>query len=483
MSTLLRRPAAPGKADLILVWATCALYLSLTVIFYKQRIAFSDTAVYVSHIIARDKFEIAMGSRFVGGLTQVLLYAGMHTGLSLKALMILYSLNFALIPVACVLLSVRWFKEVRTAWSILMFYTLMAFYMFYYPVSEYQTGLGIFLFYIGMYQYYRFGGIPAALFILLSLLFIPTVIFCHPLGALVFLCWLVFRVCCQPEEWCPLVLILLAGIVSVLIKNIYFLVPYEEQRGNTVQNFLQFSVSDLSGSLGAGFLRFLVQDYFLLIILPVCVVVALIAKRKKTASLIFVLTLAGWWVLVTVSFKDAHYEHYYEHMYQAIPFFAALGFTTFVFPLLAPFAQRVSIILIMTISFAKILSGHGWLDERYAWMQRCFHKMEELYCKKAILTPDLVPGGWHCLSEWSLPYESLLISSLEDSRKSKVILLKASIEDALKTENAIIDVDPYPYMPQLNRQYFHIAGERYCIPRTVLDPITVDYIRTGKQVQ
>jgi hypothetical protein len=481
MAKSLQKLSDPGRADKILVWIACAVLLTLSVLFYKERIAFADTAAYVSHIIARDSFEIAMHSRFVGGLTQIFLYMGMHMGLPLKALLILYSLNFALIPVACALISMRWFKETRTAWSILLFYTLMSFYMFYYPVSEYQVGLCLFLFYIGLYRHYQAGGIKTVFFILLSLLFIPSVIFCHPLAAPVFISWIIFQLFNDPDQKRSLGLITLAGIASFLVKRNYFSIQYEDQKSDVIDNFLKFSFDELFQNLGRSFLKFLIHDYFLLIILSVATIIILIWQHKKITAIVFPLILIGWWMLVTVSFMNEQYDHYYEHMYQAIPFFVALGFCSFVLPALPSAPRIIALAAIMTISFAKIINGHGWLEERFTWMKRCFIMMDSLHCKKAIFTSEHIPGGRQCIAAWSLPYETLLISSLEDRKESKVILVKGSLEDALNTKNEVLDVDPDPNYPLLGEQYFRITGEQYCVPQTSLDLKTIEYLKTGKK--
>ncbi|HTN18262.1 MAG TPA: hypothetical protein VL092_11310 [Chitinophagaceae bacterium] len=483
MAKSLKRSSEPDKADKILVWIACAVFLTLSVLFYKERIAFADTAAYVSHIIARNTFEVSMHSRFVGALTQVFLYLGIQLGLPLKALMILYSVNFALIPIACALISVRWFKETRTAWSILLFYTLMSFYMFYYPVSEYQVGLGLFLFYIGLYHHYQAGGVKPFVFVLLSLLLIPCVIFCHPLAAPVFISWIVFQLCCEPAQKRALALVTLGGIASYLVKRQFFSIEYEEKKSDVVDNFLKFSFDELVQNLGRSSLKIILQDYFLLIILSVATIVVLIWQHKKLAAILFPLILIGWWVLVTVSFMNESYDHYYEHMYQALPLFIALGFCTFVLPVLSAAPRIILLTAIMAISFTKIVNGQGWLAERFAWMNRCFKMMDTLHCKKAIFTQEHIPGGRYCMASWAIPYESLLISSLDDPKQSKIILMKGNLEDALKVDREVLDVDPdsNPNYPVLGEKYFRITGEQYCIPQTTIDIPTIEYLKTGKK--
>lgn len=481
MATSFKRSSEPGKADKLLVWVSCAVFLTLSVLFYKERIAFADTAAYVSHIIARNSFEIAMHSRFVGGLAQILLYLGIQLGLPLKALMILYSVNFALIPVACALISMRWFKESRTAWSILMFYTLMSFYMFYYPVSEYQIGLCLFLFYIGLYHHYQAGGVKTFVFVLMSLLLIPSVIFCHPLAAPVFISWIIFQLCNEPAQKRSIALVAIAGVAAFIVKRSFFSIEYEEQKSNVADNFLKFSFDELAQELGRSSIRFIVQDYFLLIILSVATIVVLIWQHKKMAAILFPLILVGWWMLVTVSFMNDRYDHYYEHMYQAIPLFVALGFCSFVLPVLPAWPRVFVLTAVMAISFAKIINGQGWLAERFAWMNRCFKMMDTLHCKKAIFTQEHIPGGRFCIASWSIPYEALLISSLDDPKQSKVILMKGNLEDALKVEHEVTDIDPDPNFPLLGDKYFRITGEQYCIPQTTIDIPAIEYLKTGKK--
>lgn len=468
-----------ANIDKTLVYFSCFILLVLSLMLYKQRIIFADTAAYVSHMLSRDEFQIAMHSRFVGAIPQLLPYLAFKAHFSLNNILIIYSLSFILIPVVCILVSVRWFKETQTAWSILLFYTLMSISMFYYPVSEYQIGLCLFLFYIGLFEHYSKPGSGKITFTILSLLFIPTVIFSHPLSSIVFLCWLVLQFSLDWKNRKILLFISILGALSFTVKKLFFGIQYETDKTTGLENFRHFSVWDLYQKLGKAFVNNLINDYFLLVVLAAVSIIFFIAQKKYKTAFLLPAALAAWCVLVTVSFKDEHYDHYYEHMYQAIPFFIAWAFCRLTVKNLNPLTAISVLSFVMIVSLAKIYKGRNSLDQRMLWMSRCFTMMDEMKCKKAIFTISHIPNGSDYPAHWSIPYESLLLSSLKNPDSSKVILMKHDLESAKSVHDEVWDIDNIEGTKKVPKEYFNIANQEYCIPELQTEAQKINQLTQG----
>ena len=451
--------------DKISVYAAAVVLIVLALVFYKERVLFSDSAAYIVHIISRNHFELSLHSRFVGILSQILPLTALRWHASLRCILLLYSLNSILIPVTCALLSLHWFKESRTAWSIFLFYTLMSTWLFYYPVSEYQMGLCLLLFYNGAYNYYSSAGrsgTPA--FLALSLLLIPVVIFSHPLAMPVFISWLLLKKITDKYTWRQLLFPFVPALLSYLVKRLCFPVTYETDKAKGLDNFRNFSTHDLFSELGMDFVRYILHDYFLLPVLAVAVLLLLLKRKNYSGMAAFLLVLTGWWVLVTTAFSSNHYDHYYEHMYQAIPFFISLYCCHILIPALRPYAGRLTLLLVFILSLFKINQGRQFFEDRFAWFRRGFQLMETQHCKKMAIICYVVPGGATCPSYWSVPYETLLLSSLDARRSGKSIFIAGRREEAQDAVNVVYDIDPIDDFPLVPERYFDIKGYPYCHP-------------------
>lgn len=484
-SLMLSAPTVTPKRipiyDSLAVYGATLVLLLMAVLFYRERVIFSDSAGYVVHIMTHNAFEISMHSRFVGALSQWLPLLAYRCNASLDTILRLYSLNSILVPVSCILVSLYWFRETRTAWSILLFYTLMNTWLFYYPVSELQMGLCLFLFYHGAANY--FGGqgrINSAPFILLSLLLIPTIVFSHPLAYPILVSWLALRYFIDKKSWKQLLFPATAGTLSWLIKHFFFTIWYESDK--TSQGLEHFSGQTISGilsGLSSDFLKMLAQDAFLLPLLMLAVTGILIYQRRYWAAIWFLLVLAAWWILVSVSFFDGHYDHYYEHMYQAIPFFIALYGALLLPGILKPALTRFCFLFIFALSVVKICNGQKFHEERFAWFERCFTLMDRMQCKKAAFTSGVIPGGSHCPSFWSVSYETLLLSTLKGKKEGKTIYITGNIEDARNAVNVVHDIDTMQHFPLTPPAYFDISGYRYCVPEDHYTPAQISKVMYG----
>lgn len=452
------------KVDKLLIYITSAILLVLAAVFYKERTTFSDTAAYVSHIMARDKFEIGVVSRYVSIIPEFLPYCAFKIGLPLKYILLLYSLSFTLIPVSLSLVALNKFKETYTSWSILIFYTLMSMNLFFYPVSEYQIGLFFLLFYMGYLANLEKSFKIDWRFVIISIVFIPTIIFSHPLSGLAFATLMILYLVFKGVNIGQLVIILSTSIISTIVRKLFFDVEYDQKKLDQIDNFKKFDSEDLFQELGKTFNKLLIQDYFLIIVLSILTLLFLLNSRKIGAALIYIISIVAWWLLVTVSFKNEVYDHYYEHMYQAIPLIVSFGFCQL---LLRSANFRWQIVLtstILVISLGKIYSRSQFYTERISWFENCFALMNKIKCKKAIFTTEYTLPSQGRVSFWSIPYETLLLSSLDGNQQSKTIYVTGNLENIDKGMNLVTDIDEMDDYPLVPSRYFIVEKGKYCIP-------------------
>lgn len=466
---------------MLLASALCLLLGS--VLYYKERITFSDTAWYITKIITEHTFSVS-SYRFIAVITQLLPYLGNAMGLSLKAILILYSVNMMLLPVAGIFVSVFWFRETRTGWSILLFYILSSALLFYYPVTEFQMGLCVTLFYIGLFEHFNQKRIKPIVFWTLSILILPTIVFSHPLSLLALSGWLAWQIAVNSNTWKNSIAVACITGAAYVVKSIFFKIPYEDNKARGLDHFSNLSLADLDSTLVNSYLKYVRQDYFLLPLLLLAGIAGLLWMRKYIAAGCYIAIVSGCWVLVSVTFMNDPYNYYYEHMYQAVPFFTVIAFARYTMPLIPLVPRTIAMLLVIVISFTKIDSGKVLMRERLKWMDRVFALIDRKQSRKAILNADDINIGWDKFSFWATPYESLLYSSLRGPQYTKTIFPIVNMQDAswkaqMGRDNVFAEYH-FSSNSQFPGQYFGLDNSPYLILDEVFSKDVLNSLNYGQ---
>jgi len=452
------------KAERLVIYFFLLLLIILSVVFYKERVIFTDTVDVLIKVLKQKSLAVTT-NRYTSIFGQFLPLAAFKLGLSLRLIVIAYSLNLILIPVVFCLASMFWFRETKTAWSILLFYTIMNARLFYFPVSEFQIGLCFLLFYVGLYQHYLKRKLNPYVFWVLSLGFIPTVIFSHPLSVPVLAAWIVLQFFINEKPWKATIGIGVLAVMAYALKKFFFIVPYDIEKKQGLERFNHFSLQCFDSRLANEFYKAVVQDYFFIPLLFLLTIAVLIYVRKYMAAALFILIVFALWVLVTVTFGDEPYYYYIEHMYQPVTFFLALAASRYV-SLKVP-RRLVTIILsvVLVVSINKIFIEKELLQRRLRWYEGAFELMDKKGIKKAIIGVGEHNIDFFKSDMWITVFESLILSSLKGPEHAKSITIVWNEEDARSVldekENLIgVALNLLP-INELPSQYFHIGNGNY----------------------
>lgn len=465
-----------GISSILLLSAITLLIFSF--IFALQRIIFTDTAVYAFHIITTQGFNVST-NRFVSVLSQLLPLAGVGLGLPLKTLIYLYSINCILIPLVAAALCYFTFKNAATALSVLLFYTIMNVWLFYYPVSEFQMGLCCLLVYHAFLTWYFKKEQPKpALFYGLSFFLIVIIAFSHPLSLYVLLAWLVWFLIDNPSGRKRIMLFPAAvGLLSNGAKELFFKkhegsYVYDDARSEGLKNFKAPVSSYFDSVLSKTSLHAFTGDYYIILILAALLFVFFLLKKKWFAGFYFIGVLFLFWLLVTVSFRDYAYDHYPEHLYQPVPFFIALVFGKYVFALAKNTWIRTSVLsLIFCIAFAKIYSNNKYYTDRLDWYQHYIGLMHQKQIHNGALAPEHIDFG-DKYSYWASMAESYLLSSLPGP-DSTVRLIMLFDPKTIKTD--------WVPEPTSKTRYFLRVAEPHELLDSILPPETLEYKGPGSR--
>lgn len=450
------------KTEKLLIFFFLVVLIVLSLVFYKERIIFTDTVDMLRSML-REGSWIVTTNRYTSVFGQFLPLAAFKLGLPLTQIVIAYSLNLILIPVVFCLVSMYWFKETKTAWSILLFYTIMNARLFYFPVSEFQIGLCFLLFYIGLYQHYLQKKINSYVFWTLSALFIPTVVFSHPLSVLVLSGWIALQFFINKKPWKTTIGMAALAIAAAVFKNVFYNIPYEADKKQGLERFKEFSLDYFNSGLATQFYKAICDDYFLMPILAIAAIAAFIYTRKYIAAALFATALVAFWVLITISFMEEPYYYYTEHMYQPIIFFTVLAAGRYLSNVLAQRLVVVSLSIILIISINKIFIEKEYWQRRLRWYEAAFELMDKKGIKKAIIGVGDIDFFRDAM--WITVFESAILSALEGSDHAKSITIVWNEEAARSVmnekENLIgVGLNLLP-ISELPVKYFHIGNDSY----------------------
>ena len=455
-----------SSIEILLILGFSCVMLLLSFVFFKERIIFSDTVGSLIDIFKKDSLNVTT-NRFVSIFGQFLPFGAWKVGGSLSLIVLLYSVNLILIPICFILLTLFWLRDTRTAWSILLFYLIMGGRTFWFPISEFQGGLCFLLFYAGVFDAFQKQRISKFLFWILSILFIPVVVFSHPLSILVMGAWLVmqFLISARPLYTYAGAFAMIAA--SYVVREVFWPAEYDAEKKQGLENIGSMLANFWNSTLAQGLYKEILNDYFLLPLLVIGLVIGLVRLKKPVLAVYFFLVLTGFWMLITISFPNETYSWYTEHMYQPLPFFLALTAGRY---LPEAFGRKLSIAVfsaLLVVSLSKVYVGRERMTDRLEWYEACFKLMDEKGIRKGLVQMNHVDIGWRGESNWITVYESLVLSTMKGPEHAKSVTLVWDTEKArgiIDQGENLIGVGLW-YLPiaELPETVFPIGDARYHI--------------------
>jgi hypothetical protein len=453
--------------------------LVFALLYYKQRVAFSDSASYLTDITRNDGFFVAH-ARFVSILNQWIPVILIKADASLKALAIAYSFNYSLVPVVLSLMCMHWLKKSYHAVAIMLLVLLMNSLLFFYTCSELQMGLCLLLFYDAF--------IDSAeerqrwpTFLLLSIFLVPFIAFSHPTNVAVFFGWIVYRVIIRRSKYKYLTLAGVLYIISYLVKKFWFTTSYEAGRSLSWETVRPFGLNYYNGPFAQSFYRYVVAEAFLVPVVLILLIIMLVGLRKYTLLIFLIGIITALFTIVIIKFEDwgsQVYDHYFEHMFHTAMFFLIIGFCYALSIISGRTHLKTALLaLIFIISLAKINSGSELLTTRQRWLNNYLALMESLHLKKAVAGRVWIPPGMLKGSFWSCSWETLILSSLDGPEKSKTLFLAWNITEVKEpvhlSDEFISDAHTYS-QTTLPLRYFNLGHAPYVfledkVPDSVLE--------------
>ena len=444
----------------------------IAIVFFKERAGFSDTPAYVVGMTCNKGFFIAHNRYVIIGC-EWLPYLFLKAGMRLKAIALGYSLGHTLFPVILAAICLFVFRQPQKSLAIMLFWVIMSRELFYYPVSEFQMGMGLLLFYDSYLDNTINKPKSSNLFLLLSLIILPTIIFSHPIMILVFIAWVIYRVIKNNKPSKSIAgLIIVVAMISYAIKRLFFESGYEVTKMPSVTQVIEGLSKGVHYPLGTSFYEYIMAHEFIAPILFLITLFVLLLSKKFGIAAYLLLVVAGFVSLILLLFgaENNAYDHYFEHLLQPSIFFIVLILTDNLDNVVRSNILKLIVGLgVFIIAIVKIIDQGNVHIARQEWYLHKFRIMDQCGIRKAIVLRDELPSDMNKGSFWNSSYETMLLSSMEGSQKTKTIFLSwgTAEEQAIKDgdEHTVVfdghneRIDTYP------SKYYNLGKEKYSIIR------------------
>ncbi|MEM9886550.1 MAG: hypothetical protein AAF849_11715 [Bacteroidota bacterium] len=429
MNTLLTKFSAKQYrlALLLLGHSFFATLIIWSIVFYKERMLHFDSAYYAFNILYSGDFYIAHG-RTVSYASQLLPLLALKMGWSLKTFLILYSCSFMLLFYGIYNLIVYGFKNVEGGIFLALAVSLMVRYKFYAGISEVYFSLAIAALLIAWLtkdrdRFYRLTSWQNLLIGMGLVLLLTTG---HPIIVLPVLSFFAFDVCYNKRwkdryNW-GLIIFTLGIFYRRFSKIQADTGSYESNRFNNAFAQLEefWTLFDLK--IWEILKWYFETQYAFPIILSSLLILVLLFRKKILSSLVLLLSVAALvaMIMVTYSYVNGKIYAMIDGYIGLIGLVLAIPIFFVVLKSKQYFLSTLLITILLIFNLHRIYGTREFFQKRQVLIEKMVEDNAKVDQRKLVLRmQDFIwDKFWY---PWALPYESLLLSSIDAPEKAASI--------------------------------------------------------------
>ena len=446
-------------SGLLLFFLSILVFLSA--MFWMERIIILDASFQIFSIIIGEEFAI-MFQRYGTILSQFIPLILVKIEAPLQSILVLYSMSFTIYPIL-LFLTLLVLKQKHLAWIIGLYFLFLMSHTFFWIQSEFiqATMLSILIFGLVSLNFKRF----RILFFLIPFFLIIINIYTHPLAILNLLYGTTFLAITEfkssVEKFWKYILTGLTCLIIFLTKTFYLSIgSYDQQAIGMLknlpkikENFFQIMfVHDLSDKFFGIYLAFTL--FFII------TSVFLLKEQKWLKAILLIFSCAAWIILVSGIWPDGAVDFHFESFLLILGIFLGFPVAYDLIPILKNHWIFLLIILAIGLRIYGIYSIRPTYTDRLNYVKKITKVIQNFQDQRFItnhesLNNDLI------LNTWGLPYETILLSTLNDPSKPKTILpYRDSIPDYVNKniKNAIFTGwGPIYYDWMKKNEYFNFT--------------------------
>lgn len=448
-----------------------AVQFLLAALHWKDRI-FTDTSFYLFHTINAEWFRIEH-QRFVSVIGELSALVAVKLDAPLHVVLKVYSLGHVAFFYAVFLLCLYGMRSVNAAVCVILFCLVGARREFFTP--QYEIWYGMILVPV-FYEMLRRNVLSNLWLFVTFALLTETILFSHPLMFLPIGFLIVWHYSDKPlKQHAKKLAVLALLFVPMFVVKFLFADEYEAGKTLAVQD-ASVSQTLFNPDYLKGFVLFFVRNYPDMILIWLASLWMLFRNGLRTKAWLLVGYFLGFVLLINITQRGYDESLYYDRMYQ--PLWAAL-IPVFLFDIRLRFnglLEKLSlafIVLIVLVRTNDIIQTGKIHAQRTAQYERLIENARRFGGKKFIVDERNIRKDY-TLMEWSLPIETMLLSSLYSPDSTLQI---ASTDDLNYNDNKArlhrgffmfrrFEIEPIEW---LNQKYFKLPHEDYKLLNTSFD--------------
>lgn len=414
--------SSSGKYHIPYLLAVCTLLLLtlFSIIFYRERMFFVDPCWVTFKIINTKTFSIPE-YRYGSFITQIYPLVGVYLGLSVKSLLILYSVSFYIFYLGTVLIAGMVWKQKWLGVLLALYFTLFVSDVYFWPNNEVHQGVTWMILFLSLYIHTLGRRIHPAVHVVL-VLFAFLAISSHLLVMLpLTLLWLYYHI--EKHQGLRALLRDKRSMVYSLILVVFIVIRYLLSTqgwydGAKLEGVKSISVKSLVASFSSGqsrsFLQLLAGNYWIALLLFLAGFLYLLRARKYIQLLLVTGFVLAYYALICITYPDAFGRpvlFYMESEWMALSLILVIPFVIHIVPRIS--SQKVVLILFLVIFATRlgyIAQAYPYFLGRFNQLDRMTSSLQEEGTHNALFIMDKKTADSLFIMDWGLPIESMMLS-------------------------------------------------------------------------
>lgn len=449
-----------------LPWVAWFVYFILIIVYAKERISFSDSAGFLFDLINNQKLIIP-NDRYISAITQILPILFIKWKLSLNIVVIAYSFSFFFIHFLCFFLIYKIIKNKELGISLLLLHLCFVHYSFYWPLSEIVLGISFLFLWISILNKPNVE-MNKVLFIFIGIIGSSLILWIHPYIFILAIMMLMIN-CVQRREKRYIIIVISTLFFCCLQLYLMKTNQYEHDKVKGISKVSIKSIYAVFNSITTMFFfKELVSSWFFGFLIYLITLIHAITRKDKKFVLItvfsFILLLFINNQYMPVGGGLEYMETYFLLIFAVWCMCCIIYWNDILKKKLQTYITIVLSIAILQFVFIHI--SEKWHKNRIKYLLSICDEKTKENCYKVIIKSEKINNEQIGHSNWSLPYESILLSSLKNNRKSSVLYLDFGQIDYKEKnlQDMMLGVQWWQFHPynEMNLYYFKLPTQDYC---------------------
>lgn len=391
----------------------------LAILFYKERVVFSDFAYYI-FLIVKDNTFIST-QRLVTAIPELPAVLARKTQMPLSMITSIYSVSLILYYFLCYLVCGGLLKQYRFAVLLLLTNVLFISDSFYMPQNELFESVSLLVVAAAIiaYENDRGRGIVSQLFVFIAL---TTAGFGHMLVLFpsVYLFAFFFLDKNKYIKRSLLYIPFIFFVIIFLLKKYVFLSQYDAGRLDSLNNFISLFPNYFDTYSFHTFVSRCYYVYYWMPIFWIGIIIFYIIEKSWYKLALFVVFSFGYLLLINVCFPNSDVQPaYIEIEYMPLAVILGLPFMFDIFPRLQYRYIGVALIpLVVITGCLRIWATHSKYTARLNWERAYLKKNGD---RKLVVDFRTVPMDT-LMMEWASPFEFWILSTIETDKTASILI-------------------------------------------------------------